>query len=654
MKKILLLTIVLSFVFVQKNFAQNVQIVGATFAPTTPLSCQDLIFDVNHRTFCSNFVLDSIGHSYSGTSLNIGFYYTASPICAGIISDLNTLVNVGMIPGNVYNVTIEAFLNLNSASAHTMTTTVTACCPFIASYSSDLNQGCTADGAPINLSNTSVGATTSEWKVNGVSFGNSNSIVLPTNVAGSFDVKLISSDGSCVDSTSQTFNVYNSPALNLGADINGCTGETININATAGFNTYTWTNNASTTATAPITSSNTYKLTVEDSNGCTATDSVIATFTTSPSISLGNDTTICSADILTLDAGVFTSYLWNTGATTQSLNVSNSQNYSLTVTDANGCSDTDDINVLVNAGPNVNIGADTTAICLGESATLNAGSFGTFVWSTAETSNSIVVNNAGTVSVEVTDMNGCKTIDETYVQVNDLPNVEFGVDTLGFCAGNSVTLNPGAFNNYAWSTNTSSQTINVSTAGNYSVEVTDSKACKNTASVYVKQNANPIVNLGENVDLCITDKLELNAGTFATYLWNDGSTLANLEINGADFAEGNNTISLSVTDQNGCIGTDQIVVKVKNCVTSISSIALENKISVYPNPAKNVLNIQVAENVKSDIKVYNVLGKVVVDLDSKNLNTNSSIDISKLNEGIYFIEISIDNERLVKQFVKIK
>lgn len=68
--------ITLSFMFTQNIEAQNVQIIGKTFAPAAPLSCQDLIYTVNYQTLCSSGTLqfDSVGYTISGTTIALGIY----------------------------------------------------------------------------------------------------------------------------------------------------------------------------------------------------------------------------------------------------------------------------------------------------------------------------------------------------------------------------------------------------------------------------------------------------------------------------------------------------------------------------------------------------------------------------------------------------
>lgn len=126
------------------------------------------------------------------------------------------------------------------------------------------------------------------------------------------------------------------------------------------------------------------------------------------------------------------------------------------------------------------------------------------------------------------------------------------------CSGNSVALDakiPGC--TYLWSTGETSQSITVNSSNIYSVLVTDAKGCKGTASVSVKVNPNPLVILGADQQICDGESLEIDAGnTGSTYFWNTGATSKSITV------KTSNTYSVKVSDANGCIGNDTIVVKV--------------------------------------------------------------------------------------------
>src|SRR4029079_12937446 len=120
-------------------------------------------------------------------------------------------------------------------------------------------------------------------------------------------------------------------------------------------------------------------------------------------------TRFCVGGSVTLTASSAASYAWSNGATTSSITVNASGSYSVTVTDANGCSATSAAtNVTVNPLPAASItGSGPTTFCAGCSVTLTASSGASYAWSNGATTPSITVNDSGSYSVTVTDPHGC-------------------------------------------------------------------------------------------------------------------------------------------------------------------------------------------------------------------------------------------------------
>ena len=128
------------------------------------------------------------------------------------------------------------------------------------------------------------------------------------------------------------------PVVSAGADVAICTGNSTVLTAT-GATTYLWSTGA-TTASITVDPTTNTTFTVTGYNGaCSATDSVDVTVNPLPSVSISGTLTYCIGSNTTLDAGSFVSYLWSTGATTQTISAT-AGSYTVTVTDSNGCSNT--------------------------------------------------------------------------------------------------------------------------------------------------------------------------------------------------------------------------------------------------------------------------------------------------------------------------
>ncbi len=359
------------------------------------------------------------------------------------------------------------------------------------------------------------------------------------------------------DDINLTFNTP--PSIDLGADQQICQGQSLTLDA--GGNpgaTYLWST-AESSQSIDVNVPGTFSVTVTDGSGCTAMDSIQVTVHPLPIVQIGSDTAFCGSDPITLDAGnPGASYNWSSGQASQSISVSSSDNYTVTITDANGCTASDDINLTFNTPPSIDLGADQQ-ICQGQSLTLDAGGNpgATYLWSTAESSQSIDVNVPGTFSVTVTDGSGCTAMDSIQVTVHPLPIVQIGSDT-AFCQGGILTLdagNPGA--DYLWSTNETTQTIDVSSSGSFAVTVTDANTCQQSDSIEVTVHPLPIVQIGSDTAFCQGGILTLDAeNPGADYLWSTNETTQTIDVSSSG------SFAVTVTDANTCQQSDSIEVTV--------------------------------------------------------------------------------------------
>jgi hypothetical protein len=376
---------------------------------------------------------------------------------------------------------------------------------------------------------------------------------------------------TCTQNTAGT----NMPTMTAAPDQSACANQTTTIglpaNGFGGTPPYTWawlptTNLASPTnsqTSATVTATQTYTLTLTDNLGCIAEDQVTVSVLAPPAVTLGPDTTICSASGgIVLDAGnPGSGYLWNTGQTSQTITATLSGNYSVTVQTANGCINGDNIVVTVNQSPTVALGADTSSC--GSSVTLDAGAgFSTYAWSTGGSAQTESVMSSDTVSVTIVDANGCPASDTIVVTLSPGPVVNLGPDTAQ--CGGSVMLdagNPGYL--YFWSNNTSSQTTTVSSTGTYIVQVVTQAGCFDSDTIDVTINNQPVVNLGPDTGICASS-IMLDAGNpGSTYAWSTSATSQVITV-------GSGTYSVTVTDPSGCTDSDTINIAT-NAVPAVSA-----------------------------------------------------------------------------------
>jgi len=379
------------------------------------------------------------------------------------------------------------------------------------------------------------------------------------NTSGTFTVTMTNANG-CVGISAPitvTVNPLPTPVITAGGPITFCQGGSVTLTCTAG-SSYLWSNGA-VTQSIIVNTSGTFTVTMTDANGCVGTSAPITVIVNplpTPVITAGGPVTFCQGGNVTLTCTAGSSYLWSNGALTQSITVNTSGTFTITMTDANGCVGTSaPITVTVNPLPTpvITAGGPVT-FCQGGSVTLTCTAGSSYLWSNGAVTQSITVNSSGTFTVTMTDANGCVgTSAPITVTVNPLPTpVITAGGPVTFCQGGSVTLTCTAGNSYLWSTGAVTQSITVSTSGNYTVTLTDANGCVGTSApitVTVNPLPTPTITASGPITFCIGGSVNLTctAGTF--YLWSDGEITQTITVTNSG------TYTVTMTDANGCVGT---------------------------------------------------------------------------------------------------
>lgn len=291
--------------------------------------------------------------------------------------------------------------------------------------------------------------------------------------SGTYWLKVTS--GNCSATDTVVVQYKPAPIVNLGNDTIVCSGNALTLGGIAlpGYQ-YLWNNN-STASSIQVTQAGTYWLQAQ-LNGCSAADTVQVQVLPAPAVKLGNDTTICSGNAVTLMPvsqpvpGV--SYIWSTGATTSSITVSSTGYYWLTASNA-ACAASDSVYISVLPSPAVNLGPDQK-ICPGASVVLDATSPNcTYTWSNGSHQASVTVSNTGTYWVRVATSYNCVTTDTITIGRKYEPTIYLGPDTT-LCNEDFIILPKYADSAaYLWSDGSTGSTLKVTAAGWYSLIATN-------------------------------------------------------------------------------------------------------------------------------------------------------------------------------------
>lgn len=291
------------------------------------------------------------------------------------------------------------------------------------------NYYCYGDSTIFNFSLNSVDSVL--WDFGDVNSGinNSSKKINPSHLftdTGSFVVSVIYYTGSFQDTLINTILIKPIPEINLGNDTSLCDGKTLLLNATNPNASYLWHNN-STDSVFIVAQQGTYWVKV-DLNQCIASDTINVYYNPFPVIELGNDTSICPGDTLTLKPGISNSnFKWQDNSTDSVFVLSHQGIYWVEVT-KNNCSATDTIIVHNYALPSINLGRDTS-ICQGKSISIIANAQNvTYLWNDNSTNPEFKVIYPGTYWVIVSDSN-CSSSDTINIEFTDceiileMPNV---------------------------------------------------------------------------------------------------------------------------------------------------------------------------------------------------------------------------------------
>jgi hypothetical protein len=339
---------------------------------------------------------------------------------------------------------------------------------------------------------------------------------------------------------------------------------------------YNWSNGATSPTVSGLTEG-TYTVTVTDVNGCSAIRSISINIIDDLNVMVAGTNVLCAGQPTGTATAVASggnapyTYAWSNGANTASISGLGIGTYTVTATDANGCTTQRSYTVTQPTPLGVNIQPTNPLNCFGQAnASLTAmGTGGTpaysYLWNTGQTGATITNLPAGTYSVTATDANQCTATASFTVTQTQAINVTItgetiicGAEASGF-VGTVVSGGTGPYT-YNWSTGTVSESINNIGAGTYSVVVTDANGCTGEASITITIISNFGVNLIPRDALCFGGNsgsvLAVASGDTQpyTYSWNNGNTTN--EITGLTAG----TYSLTVTEANGCTVAQTVTV----------------------------------------------------------------------------------------------
>ncbi len=450
----------------------------------------------------------------------------------------------------------------------------------------------------------------------------------------------------CINTGTTTIYVNPLPTITVTPNSAICTGDSLQLFASGGSQ-YQWApavglsnpNIANPKASPPVTT--TYTVTVTDANGCVNTATTTVTVNAILQVSITPDDDICYGNDIQLNASGGVSYNWFPGSSLSCTNCPDpiasplsTTTYTVLVTDANGCQNSDSVTITVDPLPNITTGPNDT-ICYGNSTQLLASGGVSYSWTPP---NGIqnpalpdpVASPTATTTYTVTgvDANGCSNTAQVTVTVNPLPNIDAGQNT-AICIGYSTQLNATGGVSYSWSPatglsdpNIANPVANPSVTTVYTVTGTDANGCQNTDTIVVTVNSEPVITITPDVAICINDNVQLSASGGTTYQWSPATGLNNPNIaNPVASPTSTTTYTVLVTDAQGCQNTDSVTVTVNSlpvvtvvpdtaiCIGDAAQLQASGGVSYMWSPPTGLNNANIPNPLASPLvtTTYSVL-----------------------------------------------
>ena len=503
------------------------------------------------------------------------------------------------------------------------------------------------------------------------------------------------------DIASKFFNVALPPEVDLGEDTFFCEGDTYVMDAGEGYESYLWST-GDTTQTIGVQTAGTYWVEVYNDADCNAFDTINLNAYPKPQVNLGSDLEFCEGVLHELDAGSgFVSYLWSTGDTTQTLVVQTSGAYSVTVTNEDGCPNSDTVNVVFNpkpvadAGPTQNIDQGTTTILDG-SATGGTGNH-YYHWEPANMLEQNDIPNPTTkplidptlFTLVVTDDKGCESqSDQVLININGSDLTAFPLaDPATICQGEEtfVTANAaggGGEYTYQWtstpsgfSSNQPSFTASPQVTTTYNLSLKDQYDNEITSSVTVVVVQVDPIDLVPNgmtpvapdtIVVCVRDSVVLDAGhdsdpATTTYYWVSANKLgryykASTNGNWIDFQT--HEVRVNYGGETDCetFGIITIIFDFNECAIDIPESDADNHaVELYPNPNSGSFSLVMNNEIRDlKVRIFNMKGQEVISEQNEGILTPGSrqnLTIPNAEKGIYVVHLSGVGFHSVKKMV---
>jgi hypothetical protein len=435
-------------------------------------------------------------------------YITASSdsICPGSAITLSSSFNLGATFSWSNGVVEGSYFIPSSTNTYVLTETRLSGCLFkdsieivvydLPNVTANTSASVVCYGDSVTLTGSGADTYTWDFNTNGVSF--------PALSSSTYIVTGTDSNG-CMASDSVTVIVNFSGYYIISATAGSvCTGDSVTLSGLNGSN-YIWNNGIANGVPFAPSSTQTYTVIANDTNGCIRRDSIMVIVEPRPVTNMNPSTSSCSPLIFLSVNSPGNSYSWNNGATTESILITNSGNYIVVVTSPFGCTTVDSILVALIKKPIAGLIPNVNSVCEGAPAITLVGTPAGGTYSANAIGGSFNPITAGTFTTSYMVSNVCgKDTADAVITVNANPLVSLTVPFSALCAGTSATLTGlpanGTYSVVSGSASALvSNIFNATTTGNYTINYTFTNAASCSDSAQFSFNVNCVLGLDNTI-----------------------------------------------------------------------------------------------------------------------------------------------------------
>jgi len=451
---------------------------------------------------------------------------------------------------------------------------------------------------------------------------------ISVGIAGNYTLTVVA--GACIITDDVEVVVSTFPVIDLGNDTLLCEGQQLQLESIQDPTYDLQWQDGSTDNNFTVSSEGTYTLSANN-QGCITNDEIEVSFQVAPILNLGADRQACEADVvsLTTDVNVDT-YNWNTGATTSDIDITETGNYSVTVTQG-VCQREDDININFNAYPIVDFGTSDTSICDKEVLTLRTPQEG--VWQDGSTADVYNATQPGLYHVLLSN-NGCETRDSVNLSIRALPEIDLGQDQT-LCDGESTTISaPGQLAEFSWEDGSDDASREITTSGTYWLEAVANN-CPNRDSVNIQFNALPTLSLGRDTTVCSDLGYEINAiASDGVITWPDGSTGEQFNVTSPGL--------ISATIDNGCTSEADVNINFRECF--YFNMYVPNAFNPTSRNGNQLFRPTISRGVQIisyEMNIFNRWGNLMFSTQSPDEGWNGYINDVNSKTSVYVYQVDI-------------